>query len=218
MKAIKTNLVKKCAMVLVVILFATSFAGCGLFSWKEEDAVKYVRATLDTATKGDVKEYAELTKVTEKEAKAEYDTLVDAEVASFAAAGLSGKNTDQLKGLVVALYKDLKYQVKSAKKDGEGFIVTVEVQPFKGLATLEADVQALATQEAAEAANIDLTSTEAITEWQLGLFLDVLKENVENPEYEPAKEVKVHITKTDKQYDLADDEINNLMSELLGVE
>jgi hypothetical protein len=215
MKNMRKKLVRNLAIVLVVILSATTLVGCG--GWKESDAVNYIKSALDAASKGEYKEYAKITKQTEAEAKEEYLTGIDSAVSSFAGMGFSEGQQDDLKQMVIDLYKGFKYDVKGATKEGDNFKVTVEIEPFTGFADIQNEIKAGATREAAEAAGVDLSNTQAVTEWSIGLALDIMKGHVANPTYGDKQELTVTITKLNNVYQVSPIEIQNLMLSLMGM-
>ena len=113
------------------------------------NAQSYVNVVLSQNLKGDVKGAVKMTKgLTEQQAKAQYEMTVESFVKNIVASGLelSEEQTKQCVDISKKIFKDMKYEVKEAKKiNDDEYEVPVKYQATDVIAKL----QALATDEKA---------------------------------------------------------------------
>lgn len=118
---------KNLPAVLVVVLLISLLAGCGK---KELDAAKAVDAYLRAETKGEFDDYAEMVGEEKEELQKEYDETLDEVKALFdemESLGVSFGDDfiDEIKNLLASV----KYEVIGSQKEGDGYLVDVDVNP-----------------------------------------------------------------------------------------
>lgn len=187
------------AMAMVVCMTA-----CG----SSFDASGYVKGYLDANFKGEFDAYAKLCDKETSEVEDTYNETLD-EVLNGYLTGitLSEDTTAQLKEAFISVFKQTKYSVDEAKKDGDKYTVSVTVEPlYLGMTTesmtkLSEEAAKKYAEENPDAASYDTDKLYAI----LGeLLVDFLNEKAENPIYGESSTIDVIVyPNEDKQYTIS---------------
>lgn len=127
-----------------VIAMVTAFcmmvfmAGCQ----KPFDASGYVKAVLDTMTKGEIQKYIELTGAKEEKANELYEDVLKEEMKPFETLGFSEELQTKYKEYMVNLLKKTKYEVKeSEQQEDKSYKVDVEITPVKMFGGIESETK-----------------------------------------------------------------------------
>lgn len=223
-------------LILVVVFTLSSCMG-------NIDYQAYVKATLDAGYKGDVVEYAKLTKTTEESAKEIYEgnikNSVDAFSTQFEAASQTKLTEDQimqLEGIITDLLKSVSYEtVGEEKADSSTYKVDVKVKPLTCMTVLETKITEFSTDfvsrlqngeiEGIDLQNQDLSEEEISAAQQKAMemllqgFLDIFKEIVANPEYAEEETVTLEI-KYDKDrnsWNISESDLEKIDAVLVGI-
>ena len=206
---------KRLVTLFMALAMVLSMTACG----SGFDASGYVEGYLDANFKGEFDDYA---KICDKEASEVEDaynkTLDDALESCFTGITLSDDAMSQLKDTFINLYKQAKYTVNEAEKDGDKYNVSVKVEPlYLGLTT---ENMTELTEEAAKKytdENPDNSSydTDKLSEIYVQLMVDFLNEKAENPTYGEATTIDVVVYRNDnKQYTLSTSDQTTLSNAL----
>ena len=118
---------KMISVVLAVMLLGSLLAGCGK---KELDAAKAVDAYLRAETKGEFDDYAEIVGEDKEKLEEEYNKMIDEMMKIFDEIEMLGVTFgDDFGKEVKNLLASAKYKVIGAQKEGEGYVVDVDVYP-----------------------------------------------------------------------------------------
>lgn len=177
-------------IISIAACFSLLLGGCGK-KLTVEDAPAYVKSALDACYKGEFEAYMEFTNSTEEEAKALYESGLDAnmEASGVTDINISQELQDQYRQLFAGLLGISKYTVGEAKEDGDGFTVEVSVEPFTMFDTLQDDlIAAVSATEVSEDATEDEINA---TVYQM--MYDLMSAKLNAPEYGDPQTVTVHI-------------------------
>lgn len=119
------------ALCMSAVLSACSFSFS--IGGNKFDADEYVKATLDSMYLGEHDKYIEYTKMTEEEAEDQHNRLIAAKADDFLAeceiTSISDDVRSDLEDLFEEIYKNVRYEVVEAEKNGDDFTVEVVVSP-----------------------------------------------------------------------------------------
>lgn len=187
------------AMAMVVCMTA-----CG----SSFDASGYVEGYLDANFKGEFDAYAKICDKETSEVEDAYNETLDEVLSGYLTGiALSEDSTAQLREAFIAVFKQAKYSVGEAKKDGNKYTVSVKVEPlYLGLTTesmtaLSEEAAKKYTEEYPDDASYDTDKLYGI----IGeLLIDFLNDKAENPTYGEASTIDVVVyPNEDKQYTIS---------------
>lgn len=182
---------RKLSLITIVSVCCCILAGgCGK-KMTVEDAPVFGQAFLDARYKADYGAYMEYKKCTEEEAIHIHEQGLDAILNTIKIGNTSV--TAELKGQYRQLFTELnslcKYTVGTAEKDGDGFTLEVEAQPFAMFGGIsEGLVDALQREEARS-----MTTDEQINQFVFEEMYDLLTPTLSSPEYGDPETVTLHI-------------------------
>lgn len=184
---------------LLSAVMMVSMVACG----GEFDAAKYVQSCMDLLTKGETKDYTEMTGRSEEQAKEDYESNIESMVSMMGGFGLSDETLEGYRQLYKDLYAQAKYEVKGAEKmeDKDGYVVTVEIQQMTGIFNGLTDELMAAYQEQVTE---DMSQDEA-NELVYTLMLELLQGRLENVEYKDPQTIEVEVVGEDNVYSITDE-------------
>ncbi len=200
MKKVKSLLLTALSLVLVIGMLA----GCSSKP-APEDAQAYVKAVLDAICLG---EYDHSVKLADIEAGSEgemREQMIDEVLASFGSEqGLSDDVKADFKECMLKAFSLAKYTVGDAvATDDGGYDVTVSVEPLRmydGFAeNLESTLEKRVTENAGTVISM---SQEEQYNFVMGVIIEMLNKNLEDPKYDAAEEVTVHYGLLDEEQKL----------------
>lgn len=205
---------KLIAAGLVAIMVAATLVGCG----KGFDAEKYVASCLDLLTKGETKDYMEMTKRSKEQAEQDYEENINAMIETMGAAGLSDELAKDYKQLFKDIYAKAKYEVTGSEKmDGkDGFVVTVEVEQMTGLFNGLQD-ELMTEVENYMSGLTEMPSDEEINNTVYQMMLDLMNARLDSITYNAKQTVKVDVIGKDGVYSITDAGYTALDNALLDV-
>ena len=193
------------ALLIVVMMLAVSMlTGCAPKLPTAEDAQNYTKAVLDLMCTGDYDHNVKLADVEEGKELEMRDAMIDDALQSIAGdAGLTDDVTAEFKDVLIEAFAKCKYTVGEAVQTGDGeYDVTVSIEPLK----LFSGVQEKLMEQSATLYE-DVDDPSALSEQELNsriysLMAKLIRENLQAPAYEEAREVVVHYGLLDKEKNL----------------
>ncbi|MGN1267281.1 MAG: hypothetical protein ACI4UH_05015 [Dorea sp.] len=184
------NKLKRCSVIFALVLTMGVFTACGM---KPEEAKAYTQAVLDAIYLGEFDAYMEQTESTKEEAQEMYEGNIELTVAEMGLEeeGVSEEVTDKFKQVLFDLAKHARYTIGEVKEIEDGYEVEVIVEPFIGFETLEDDLTNVLIDKINDMKEIP--SDEEINQMTYELMSDLMAESVENPTYDEAESVRVHV-------------------------
>ena len=161
-----------------------------------EDARAYVKAVLDIMCTGDYDHSVNLSDIPEGEEAQLRDSTIQGAVDAIASdSGLSDEVKADFTDVMREAFSKAKYTVGDAvPTDDGGFDVTVSIEPLKLYKGAETKLKEKITAE--EAAGL---SDEELNNLIYSKIVEIIRENLEEPEYGEPKEVVVHYGLIDEQ-------------------
>lgn len=204
---------KKLISTILSLVVCISLVGCS-FGF---DASAYVKSYLDAQTKGDVSEYAKITRTSEEDIINAYNEGIETELSAFDSFNLSETQKDNFRTLFKDIYSKFQYEVGEATKNSDGsYTVPVTTKKLIIFDTIIEDSQNYIMDYAKSnpsASQTDLYG--AICDF----MYTELSENIENPQYGEEQVINVQVTKTDdNKYILSDQEIQKLIYAMMDTE
>lgn len=198
--------VKKILMAaLTMVLCMSMMAGCGK---KELDAAKAVDAYLRAETKGEFDDYAEMVGEDKEELKKEYDERLDEVEAMFDEVEALGVDFgDDFVGELKNLLAGVKYEVVGAQKEGDGYLVDVDVNPSDAMSLFIKNVM----QAAKETSDLDAIGD---------AMVQALRDAIAQQSYGEAKRYQVHLdyNKDKKMYEINESDIADLSADFFDLD
>lgn len=197
---------KKVSGVVLAAVLAAGLTACGGFS--AEDAANYVESALDAEYKGEFDEYVKQTDSTREEAEAMYQQGVDTVIAGMGLEelGISGDLADEYRDLAADLLAVAKYEVKSAEKDGDGYVVEVAYEPYIGMQSMDEELNAVMEEIIGSITGNE--TQEEIYEMVYDKSLDILQQMIDEPEYGEEATYLIHVTKdSGNTYSISQDDL-----------
>lgn len=208
---------KKLILVLSAIMFMGTLSGCGM---SEEDAAKYVKASLDASYKGEFDAFVEITDSTPEGAKAMYEENVEH---TMEAAGFNEKNLDtelieKYEQFFLEVMNIADYSVGKASETPEGdYEVEVIVHPLKIFDGIDKEVTdgVLSRIEKMK----KYPTEKQITKMSFEVMYDVLTDKLKQPEYGEEKAVVIRLHKNEKgMYMISEEDMFALDSILFAID
>jgi hypothetical protein len=180
-----------------------------------ENAKNYVTNFLGAMTTGDFTALEKETGRSQSVEKAIYKLGMDAESKSLMTAFPEfNMSLEEASDYLRVMLKAAKYEVTSAQKSDENFIVTVQVQSCTGIAN-ESDVyEQFITLEAAEAAGVDIYDEAAFKVWAGKTMLNLIRDGSLELAYAPAEPLELTVLVSDQDFELKDGDLERVMSAL----
>lgn len=194
---------KRLLTLFMTMAMVLSMTACG----SSFDATGYVKGYLDANFKGEFDAYAKLCDEDASEVEKTYNkTLDDALQSCFAGISLSDDSMAQLKDAFINLYKQAKYTVNEAEKDGDKYKVSVKVEPlYLGLTTENiTDLTEQATKQYTKENSDGSYDQDKLYEIYAQIMVDFINDKAENPTFGEASTIEVEVYKNDaKQYTIS---------------
>lgn len=189
------------------VVMCIGLASCG----KEFDAAGYTKSVLDANYHGEYAEYAEYRDLSEKEAEAEIEEAMDAQVESAFAGQtvtVSDESKEKYKETVIGIMKLSKYEVKEAEKQkDDSYVVTVEIEPVDAFSTANSAIEKLSKKYQDDGK--DLSDANVLVD----ILVEALNKGIEDNTYGEPVTVEVKVTKDQSgAYGIAEDEVSALES------
>ncbi len=177
---------KRLLAAALAAIACLGLAACG----KDFDAAGYTKSVLDANYHGEYADYAKFRDLSEKEAKAEIEDAMDAQVeAAFMGQGVSDEAKAKYKAAVIDVMKLSKYEVKEAKKEDDGsYTVTVEVEPVNAFSIANEAFEEITTQYVTDGK--DVTNVDVI----IDALVEALNKAVTENTYEEKVSMELHVT------------------------
>ena len=180
------------AMILIMALFLLT--GCKSEP-KPEEAQAYVQAVLDLMCTGDYDHSVRLADVEEGKESEVRDGLIDSMMAQISSeSNLNEEVSAAFKDFMINALSKAKYTVGEAvaSEDG-GYDVTVSIEPLQIFAGVSEDINEILEERInAEANDILAMTEEEQSNYVMGILIELLNKNLEDPKYDKAEEVTVH--------------------------
>ncbi|HJC57379.1 MAG TPA: hypothetical protein H9700_08430 [Candidatus Eisenbergiella intestinipullorum] len=207
---------KKRAMLLVVLAVVLLMAGCSGF-----DATKYVRGALNNIYLGDPAEYMELVDVTEEEAAEEYEQGIEVEADFFLQYYGIGEVSDEVYRQIVEMYKEIykqsKFEVQEAVKNGDDYNVEVLISPIDVIVNSEDDISTAVDEFVTSADPADYPDDLSLNDALARLVIGVIDQNMPDLGWLEQKSVIVKVEKDDAgYYGLSDDAVSQLDQDMIA--
>lgn len=205
---------KLIAAGLTLVMLAATLVGCG----KGFDAAKYVESCLDLLTKGETKEYTEMTKRSKEEAQQDYEDNVNAMIDTMGAEGLSDELAEDYKQLFKDIYAKSKYEVTGSEKmeDKDGFVVTVEIEQMTGLFNGLQD-ELMAEVETYMSGLTEMPSDDEINNTVYQMMYDLMSARLDSITYNEKQTLKIDVVESDGVYSITDAGYRAIDNALLDV-
>lgn len=174
---------KKKILLLLTIFMTGILSGCGM---SEEDAAKYVEASLDAAYKGEFDAFVEITESTPEGAQAMYEENIEHTMtaAGFSNMEISDELTEKFKQLFLELSQNVDYTVENAVKTENGdYEVTVKIHPLKVSDKISEEIVTEAVLKRIEKMD-KFPSDKKIVQITFEEIYKLLTKAVQDPEYE----------------------------------
>lgn len=196
--------IKKLSLIaLSLILVIGMLSGCSSKP-KPEDAQAYVQAVLDVICTGDYDHSVNIADIEEGKEGELRESVIDAMLASFGAEqGVNDEVKARFKESLIDAFSKAKYTVGDAvATDDGGYDVSVTIEPLQIFAGFNENFESRVQAEAmANADKVAAMSDEEVNAFVMGVLIDMINENLADPQYDPAETVTVH-------YGLLDEENN----------
>ncbi len=189
----------------VAVVMCMGLAACG----KDFDATGYTKSVLDANYHGEYEDYAKFRDLSEKEAKAEIEDGMDAQVDSaFAGQSISDESKEKYKAAVSGIMKLSKYKVKEAKEQDDGsYIVPVEIEPVDAFSTANNVIEKITKKYSKKGK--DLSDPNVLVD----ILVDALNRGIKKNTYGEAVTVEVKVAQDgEKAYGIGEDEVSALES------
>jgi hypothetical protein len=190
-------------IALSLILVIGMLSGCSSKP-KPEDAQAYVQAVLDVICTGDYDHSVNIADIEEGKEGELRESVIDAMLASFGAEqGVNDEVKARFKESLIDAFSKAKYTVGDAvATDDGGYDVSVTIEPLQIFAGFNENFESRVQAEAmANADKVAAMSDEEVNAFVMGVLIDMINENLADPQYDPAETVTVH-------YGLLDEENN----------
>ena len=188
-------------MALILVMMVSMLAGCSSKP-EPEDAQAYVKAVLDVICLGDYDHSVNLADI-EEGTESEYrEQMIDEQLKTLGAQnGLSEEVQAGFKECLLNAFAKARYTVGDAvATDDGGYDVTVSIEPlrlFDGFSeNFESIVQERVLQDFDKVQNM---SESEQNDYVMGILLEMMNKNIEDPKYDPAEEVTVHYGLIDEE-------------------
>lgn len=190
---------KKSLIAAVLALTMVVLSACG----SSFDASAYINAFMDMLTKGEVTQYAELTKQSEEDAGKDYQEILDSMKDAFDQDGVTDETKQKVVDVYVEVLKKAKYTVHDAEKTQEGYDVTVDIEPITGLYEGLMDEITGEMDAAVQAGDLTMDN---MYDWIFNKMADKMSGRLDSLSYGEAESVTVHIVKGENGYEIKDQE------------
>lgn len=196
--------IKKLSLIaLSLILVIGMLSGCSSKP-KPEDAQAYVQAVLDVICTGDYDHSVNIADIEEGKEGELRDSVIDAMLASFGSEqGINDEVKARFKDSLIDAFSKARYTVGDAvATDDGGYDVSVSIEPLQIFAGFNENFENRVKEAAmADADKVAAMSDEEVNAFVMGVLIDMINENLADPQYDPAETVTVH-------YGLLDEENN----------
>lgn len=211
------------AISMILVMAISMLTGCKPEP-KPEEAQTYVQAVLDLMCTGDYDHSVKLADIEEGKETEARDSLIDNMMKQISAESkLSDDVSASFKEFMINALAKAKYTVGAATPaDDGGFDVTVSIEPLQIFAGVSDDLDTILEERIAEESNNILAmSEEEQTNYVMGILIELLNKNLDDPKYDPAEEVVVHygpVEGEDDAYGLSEAEGEKLGEKLFSSE
>lgn len=187
-------------VMLTLAMVACMFTGCKKKP-TAEDACDYVKAVLDIMCTGEYDHSVKLADVEEGQEEQVRENLVNEIMYELAAeTNFSDEVTADFSNLMLEALGKCKYTVVKADPVDDGFDVTVSIEPLRLYDTLGDDYEArLEAQILEDIDEVYTMSEDEQTNYIMSLIISMMREGLENPNYDDPVEVVVHYGVIDDQ-------------------
>lgn len=202
-------------LMVVMVLTVSMLTGCAQKLPTAEDAKNYTKAVLDLMCTGDYDHNVKLADVEEGKELEMRDAMIDDALQSIAGeAGLTDDVTAEFKDVLVEAFAKCKYTIGEAVQTGDGeYDVTVAIEPLKLFSGVQDKLEAQSETLFDDVEDPASLSQEEFNSRIYSLMAKLIKENLQEPTYEEAKEVVVHYGLLDKEaglYGISEDDGSKL--------
>lgn len=207
------KLYKKYIGVLFTFIMCISLFGCS-FGF---NASSYVKICLDAAFKGEVTEFAKIANMSEEDATAFYDNIIESELSSLDSYNISEEKKEKFRALYKDIFNNFQYEVGEAVKNDDGsYTVPVTTQKLIVFDTIIADGQTYIMDYVKSNPSI---TTDELYDVILDYMYQELSDNLAEARYEDSQVINIQLVKSDDNgYTIQDTDIQNLIASMIDME
>jgi len=179
---------------LMIVLVISMLAGCKSKP-EPEDAQAYVQAVLDLMCTGDYDHSVKLSDIEEGQESGIRDSLIDEMMTQISSeANLSEDVSASFKEFMTNALSKAKYTVGDAvATDDGGYDVSVSIEPLQLFSGVQDDLTSVLEERISGDPNKILEmSQEEQTNYVMGIVIELLNKNLDDPKYDEAEEITVH--------------------------
>lgn len=219
----KKRLRQAFVIAMILLMSVPVLTGCKPEP-KPEEAQAYVQAVLDLMCTGDYDHSVKLADVEEGKESEVRDSLVDNMMTQISTeSDLNDEVSAAFKDFMINALSKARYSVgEAAPAEDGGFDVTVSIEPLQIFAGVSEDLNSILEDRIAEESNNILSmSEEEQSNYVMGILIELLNKNLEDPKYDKAEEVTVHygpVEGEDDAYGLSEAEGEKLGEKLFSNE
>ena len=195
---------KLSVIALSLMLVIGMLAGCGSPKPTAEDAQAYVKAVLDVICLGEYDHSVNITDIEDGEEGALRESVIDEMLSAFEGdSGLSDQTKSKFRDCLIDAFSKARYTVGDAvATDDGGYDVTVSIEPLQLFTGFSDNFESIVQERAmAEYDKVMAMTDEERNDWVMDVLIDMINDNLADPQYDPAEDVVVH-------YGLMDEENN----------
>lgn len=210
--------ITKFNLLLSMIMIICLATGCAFGGF---DASGYVKACLDSNVHGEFEEYAKITNSSVEDVEKLYNDFLDNDLAFLDAYNVDDATKAKFRELFINLYKNLKYEVGTATKDGENYTVPVTVHKLMVFRDVSANMESDMEEYVNTAINSGKTpSTDEIYKYVLDYMYDGISNQLNELEYADPETINVTVKKDPSlnAYKIDETELQNLILEMVDME
>ena len=200
-------MVKRCKrfslITLALVLVIGMLSGCSSKP-KPEDAQAYVKAVMDVICLGDYDHSVNITDIEGGKEGELRDQVIDEMLAAFGTdQGITDDVKIKFKDCLVDAFSKARYSVGDAvATDDGGYDVAVTIEPLQLFAGFNENFEnTVKERAAADYERVAAMSTEEVNAFVMDILVDMINDNLADPQYDAPETVTVH-------YGLMDEENN----------
>ena len=186
---------KRLSLIVPVLLISVALlSGCGPKKPAPEEAQAYVKAVIDLMCTGDYDHSVELADIEEGKESETRDALIDELIGNLGDdSNLDPEIVESFKDFVLNALLKTKYTVGEAVETEDGYDITVSVEPLQIFTGIDEELNTVLEKKVAEEPDRILAMSEdEQTNYVMEILIDLLNDNLDDPQYDPPEEVVVH--------------------------
>ncbi len=207
------------SVLLIAALAAVLLGGCGSF-----DASGYVKALLDNSYLGDSNAFVNQKVGTKEQAEELYEQGIETEMSSLTSQiQLSEELQEEFRAVLKEVFKNVKYTVGEAKKNGDTYEVEVKYQKMNIFATALESFNTKSEEYMAEmtekATNGEETPSDSeVNEEVFRLLKEAIQDSLANASFAEEASTIIHIELKNNTWTPNEDDVYQLEQLLFDIE